>query len=361
MEEKGYKIVPPIPKFRQEKITYVCKCGETFSRVFKDVIRRNCRRCNNIALTELPDEEKFKPQDTKNEVWKPTVGGWISSLGNALNVKGVKLTLCPIKFRYYIGGKQQYASKLIAIAFQIEGYETLSDGENCVTHIDEDESNNKLENLKVVSKSYIGSKNGSKTMKSDIFKEKMSWKDDKFKDIETKIISELPHCTIYANGEIWNGFRFLTFSNSEGYKHLCTKNKSFKVHRLVCYAFHPIEGKNCLEHYKGLQVNHINGDKCDNRADNLEWCINKDNIIHSYTTGLNKKVRSVLSLDKETLEIVKKYSSIAGASRDAGEPEHRIYASAHNSNHSLTPYIWAFYDNESYTYTIDDTTFIIDF
>jgi hypothetical protein len=364
IEEKGYKIVPPIPKFRQEKITYVCKCGETFCRVFKDVIRRNCRRCNNIALTELPDEEKFKPQDTEDEVWKPTVGGWISSLGNALNVKGDKLTLCPIKFRYYIGGKQQYASRLVAEAFKIKDYEKLTNNVYAVAHLDGNSSNNKVDNLKVMLKCHIGGIYGSRARKSNVFQEKMEWNIDKFKNIEYKVVTELPKHFIYANGEIWNGQRFLTFSTSEGYKHLCTKDKkvglkTYKVHRLICYAFHSIEGKNCLEDYKGLQVNHINGDKCDNRADNLEWSTNKDNMTHAYATGLNKKTKPVLSLDKKTFEIIKKYPSIVSASKDTGEPEHRIHASAHNSNHSLTPYIWAFYDNESYT--IDDATFIIDF
>lgn len=49
--------------------------------------------------------------------------------------------------------------------------------------------------------------------------------------------------------------------------------KQYSVHRIVAEAFLP-NPNGCLE------VNHINEDKTDNRACNLEWCTHKENSNH---------------------------------------------------------------------------------
>jgi len=59
-------------------------------------------------------------------------------------------------------------------------------------------------------------------------------------------------------------------------------SKTHRVHRLV--AAHFVEGMR-----GGLCVNHLDGDKYNNRADNLEWGTHQDNIEHAIRTGLSKR------------------------------------------------------------------------
>ena len=76
-----------------------------------------------------------------------------------------------------------------------------------------------------------------------------------------------------------------TQKDSKGYHRLRMTIKrerySFKLHRLVAQAFVPNpENK--------PQVNHIDGNKDNNAASNLEWVTNKENAQHAVRTGLWK-------------------------------------------------------------------------
>ncbi len=54
------------------------------------------------------------------------------------------------------------------------------------------------------------------------------------------------------------------------------------VHRLVALAF-------CPGYQDGYTVNHVDGDKLNNVATNLEWVNHKNNIRHAYRLGLRKQ------------------------------------------------------------------------
>lgn len=57
------------------------------------------------------------------------------------------------------------------------------------------------------------------------------------------------------------------------------KKYNLKVHRMVAQVF--------LNNPEGFpEVNHIDGNKQNNRVDNLEWCTRQHNILHGYELGL---------------------------------------------------------------------------
>ena len=75
------------------------------------------------------------------------------------------------------------------------------------------------------------------------------------------------------------------------------KYNTRKIHRLICIAFH---GDN-----KRLEVNHIDGNKSNNKPCNLEWCTRSENVKHAFKIGLAKPLRGELNgCAKLTNEIV---------------------------------------------------------
>lgn len=83
-------------------------------------------------------------------------------------------------------------------------------------------------------------------------------------------------CTFRIKGKILKPY--YTGKNPP-YPTVQINGRNRKVHRLVAEAFIPNPDKL-------PEVNHIDGNKNNNRADNLEWVTTLDNSIHSHRNGL---------------------------------------------------------------------------
>lgn len=89
------------------------------------------------------------------------------------------------------------------------------------------------------------------------------------------------------------------YKDKDGYPHISYKDidgksKGSSVHRLVAKAFIPINDitKTC--------VNHIDGDRTNNKVSNLEWVTPKENVYHSFQYGNRKKCKDIPRITKLT-------------------------------------------------------------
>lgn len=128
-----------------------------------------------------------------------------------------------------------------------------------------------------------------------------------------KLIKGKIHKTIVGN----SGYEYFMFTHNGISKHM-------QIHRLVAKAFIPNPGMK-------LQVNHIDCNKLNNKAENLEWCTASENMKHAY---LNKRIpldkighygttnASARPVDAYTLDgkFLKHFDTMKDAAKEYGIP-----------------------------------------
>lgn len=99
--------------------------------------------------------------------------------------------------------------------------------------------------------------------------------------------------TINSDGEVYSDVSGIMKTRNKGnteyqiinFMTVDGKKKTFRLHRLVLLAFSPINNP------ENMEVNHIDGNKKNNKLDNLEWCSSSQNQKHAFTNGLQKPRR----------------------------------------------------------------------
>ena len=107
------------------------------------------------------------------------------------------------------------------------------------------------------------------------------------------------HYQVSDKGRIRNNGRIRRLSLIDEYRRIALFNDgkilATGIHRLVAVVFVPNpDGK--------PYVNHKDGDKSNNRMDNLEWCTQKENMIHAHANNLVPKYRPYRSCYKLELD-----------------------------------------------------------
>lgn len=132
-----------------------------------------------------------------------------------------------------------------------------------------------------------------------------------------------------------------TFESGGGYEQVKLEHKGKQynksVHRLVAEAF-------CEGYSEELQVNHIDANRLNNHASNLEWVTAKENIGDSIKRGTHISTIASKRVSQISLsgELVNQFKSVKEAERETGIAQSGISSVCNAKRKTAGNFIWEF-------------------
>ncbi|MGV9199677.1 MAG: HNH endonuclease [Promethearchaeia archaeon] len=170
--------------------------------------------------------------------------------------------------------------------------------------------------------------------------EKFNTKDgEKWKDCHIS-----PKYKISSHGRIYSMFyqRYMRPAlRKDGYMRVQLLRKMYYVHRIVAYAF---LGQPPKEMVKPV-VDHIDGNKSNNRVENLEWVEHRENIRRSHVTGSNSSGKPCVQYDRYTGKEIERFSHVTKAAEKMNVSSTTILDACHGRVVVSCGYLWRFADN----------------
>lgn len=137
-----------------------------------------------------------------------------------------------------------------------------------------------------------------------------------------------PYYFISSFGRIKSNISLKLIKQGDRRGYLCVSlfdGKTYSSHRLVAKTFLPIDPERPW-------VNHKNGIKNDNRAENLEWCTQSENASHSFRTGLQSNRGDKNPISKLTHQQVVEIKKLLA---DGNLNQHQIGRKFNVTNHTI--------------------------
>jgi hypothetical protein len=288
-----------------DTFSYKCHCGTIFNRSLTDIRSTDCRHCVDVLLKDNTPSDKVVKQEINGVEYDfvRCTCGWVCAEGIFLNNFFDKMAIT--KQYVTLGKVDRNARHELAKAFKLPGYELLETGKMQVELKDKSKGICK-DNLEIISKTDAG--------KRLIALDKTpSNLDISIEGLEGITLEEFKGITIYSNGIIKTKKGVLTKGkpNSNGYLEFVYNGLTFKMHRLICFAFNPLPNKTKLYEYGHLEVDHINFNKSDNNSTNLRWVTGAENVQHGVEHNIYKSNKAVkiykLLEDKTKGDFVKEF------------------------------------------------------